>query len=42
MLKTEVEHEIIYISGWKGGARHVVVATLRLELENQGFGASIQ
>ena len=41
-LKTEAKHELIYILGWQGGARHVVVSTFKLVPENQGVGASIQ
>ena len=41
-MKIEAEHELIYIIGWQGGARQVVVAIFRLVPENQGVGASIQ
>ena len=34
MLQTDAEHELIYITGWQGGARHVVVAIFRLVPEN--------
>ena len=41
-MQTNVEHELIYIIGWQGGARQVVVAIFSLVPENQGVGASIQ
>ena len=42
MLQTEVEQELIYITGWQGGARQVVAAIFRLVPENRGVGASFQ
>ena len=41
-MQTKVEHELIYISGWQGGARQVVVATFRLVPENQVVGATFR
>ena len=41
-MKTEAEHELIYISGWQGGARKGFIAPFRLVPINQGVGASIQ
>jgi len=41
-LQTDTKHEPIYIIGWQGGAREVVVAISRLVPENKEVGASIQ
>ena len=41
-MQIEVELELIFITGWKGGARQVVVAIFRLVPENKEVGASIQ
>ena len=41
-MKTQAKNELIYISGWQGGARQGVVASFRSVLVNQGVGASIQ
>jgi hypothetical protein len=41
-IEDKREYELIYISGWQGGARQVVVATFRLVSKIQGAGASFQ
>ena len=41
-LKTETEHELIYISGWQCGARQGVEASFRSVPIKQGVGDSIQ
>ena len=33
-LQIDVEYELIYITGWQGGARKVVVPIFRLVPEN--------
>ena len=40
-MQTKAEHELIYIIGWQGGARKVVVVVFKLVLENKEVGASI-
>ena len=40
-MQTEAELELIYIIGWQGGARQVVVAIFRLVPKNKEVGASI-
>ena len=42
MLQIEAKPELIFITGWQGGARQVVVAISRLVPENKDVGASVQ